>query len=37
MSKALKSVKSLIVKMFTKTKKVVEIPQGKEFESWLGV
>ncbi len=37
MSKALKSFKTFFSKMFTKTRKIVELPQGKEYESWLGI
>lgn len=37
MSKALKSFRSFFTKMFTKTRKVVDLPQGKEYESWLGI
>jgi hypothetical protein len=33
----LKTVKSYFIELFTKTKKVVPINQGKEFESWLGI
>jgi hypothetical protein len=37
MSRVFKSVKSFVIGFFTKTRKVVDIPQGKEFESWLGI
>jgi hypothetical protein len=33
----LKSFMSFIAGLFRKTKKIVPINQGKEFESWLGI
>ncbi len=30
-------VKNFFRNLFTKSKKVVRIPQGEEFENWLGV
>lgn len=32
-----KRVADFFKNLFTKTKKLREIPQGKEFENWLGV
>lgn len=32
-----KRVTEFFKNLFTKTKKLREIPQGKEFENWLGV
>jgi hypothetical protein len=33
----LNKIKAFIAKAFTKTKKIVNLPQGEEFENWLGV
>jgi hypothetical protein len=32
-----KNVANSLRSLFGKTKKIVNLPQGKEFESWLGV
>jgi hypothetical protein len=29
--------KTMLQKLFVKTKKVAQIPQGEEYEKWLGV
>lgn len=33
----LKSVKSFLIKLFSKSKKITQLPQGEEYENWLGV
>ena len=33
----LKSVKSFLIGLFKKSKKITQLPQGEEYEIWLGV
>ncbi len=33
----IKKLKTYFGTLFTKTKKVAQLPQGEEFENWLGV
>jgi hypothetical protein len=33
----LKKFKTFFVTLFKKTKKVAQLPQGEEYENWLGV
>jgi hypothetical protein len=37
MMNVLKHLKALFANLFTKAKKVNQIPQGEEYENWLGV
>ena len=37
MTNFFKFIISFLKAIFTKTKKTIEIPQGKEYENWLGV
>ena len=37
MESIMKRFGQFIVNLFKKTKKIVSIPQGKEYDSWLGV
>ncbi len=33
----IKKLKTFFVALFKKTKKVAQLPQGEEYENWLGV
>ncbi len=37
MNNITKLLKSLLLRIFAKTKKVAQIPQGEEYDNWLGV
>jgi hypothetical protein len=33
----LNKIKAMLIGMFAKTKKIAQIPQGEEYDNWLGV
>jgi hypothetical protein len=37
MNTILIKLKDWVISVFKKSKKIVELPQGKEYERWLGV
>jgi hypothetical protein len=37
MNVLIKSIKSFFLGLFTRTKKLANLPQGEEYENWLGV
>jgi hypothetical protein len=33
----IKKIRGFVLGLFTKTKKIAQIPQGEEYDNWLGV